>query len=227
MMLKNILNLFFPEVCFGCDDILLDNEKVICTTCRHNIPITNHCFQFENEMYQRFYGRIPVEFVAAKLFFHKKGIVQKLIYNLKYFGHQEVGTEIGNWFADDLKNIEMLKTVDQIIPVPLHQKRMKTRGYNQVTTFGNALSENLSIAYNPDILIRKIYKESQSKKVFLDRNDSNSGIFDVEYSDQDLNKHFLIIDDVFTTGATLELCAKALLKIPGSKISIICMAMAH
>ena len=226
-MLKNILNLFFPKVCFGCDGILLSDENVICTTCRHNIPLTNHCFQFENEMYQRFYGRIPVEFVGAKLFFHKKGIVQKLIYNLKYFGHQEIGTEIGNWFSDDLKTVEILKTVDEIIPVPLHKKRIKTRGYNQVTTFGIALRDNLEINYNPNVLVRKIHKESQSKKVFTDRTDSNTSVFDVVFDEKNHNKHYLLIDDVFTTGATLELCAKALMKIPGTKISIVCMTMAH
>jgi ComF family protein len=226
-MLKNILNLFFPKVCFGCDGILLTDEIVICTTCRHNIPLTNHCFQFENEMFQRFYGRIPVEFVGAKLFFHKKGIVQRLIYNLKYFGHQEIGTEIGNWFAEDLKNLDQMKSIDAIIPVPLHEKRLKKRGYNQVTTFGMALSKKLNIDYNPNILYRQIHKESQSKKVFTDRTDVNTSVFDVVFDEKNHNKHFLIIDDVFTTGATLELCAKALLKIPGCKISIVCMTMAH
>lgn len=226
-MLKNLMNLFFPEVCFGCNNIMLTNETVICTSCRHEIPITNHCFQFENEMYKRFYGRVPVEFAGAKLFFHKKGIVQKLIYNLKYYGHQEIGLTIGNWFAEDLKNLEIMKEIDQIIPVPLHPKRLKKRGYNQVTTFGLALSQQLNIDYNSDILLRKINKKSQSKKGFLDRNQFKSEIFDVTFSEENHNKHFLIIDDVFTTGATLEMCARALLKIPGTKISIACMSMTH
>ena len=225
--LNHVLNLFFPRICFGCDGILLADENIICTSCRHEIPLTNHCYQPENEMYNRFYGRVPVEFVGAKFFFHKKGIVQKLIYNLKYFGHQEIGTDIGNWFADDLKNLDIIKTVDQIIPVPLHLKRLKKRGYNQVSTFGLALSEQLNIEYNSDILFRRIHKESQTKKVFLDRNDGKKDVFDVVFTPENHNKHFLIIDDVFTTGATLEQCAKALLKIPNTKISIVCMSMAH
>jgi ComF family protein len=226
-MFENLLNLFFPKVCSGCEAFLLQNEKIICTACRHNIPLTNHSFQLENEMYKRFYGRLPVEFVGAKMFFHKKGIVQKLIYNLKYSGHQEIGTEIGNWFAEDLKTVEILKTIDQIIPVPLHKKRFKTRGYNQVTAFGTALSERLNIAYNPNILVRNIYTKSQTKKELTDRIEANATIFDVNFAPENHNKHFLLIDDVFTTGATLELCAKALLKIPGTKISIACMAMTH
>ena len=226
-MIQDTINLFFPEICFGCDGILLTDEKIICTTCRHDIPLTNHCFQPENEMFQRFYGRIPTEFVGAKLLFHKKGIVQKLIYNLKYFGHQEIGKELGNWFAEDLKNVAVLNTIDEIIPVPLHSKRLKTRGYNQVTTFGLALSEQLNIKYNPDLLVRNIYSKSQSKKIFDERILANKSVFDVVFDKKNQNKHYLIIDDVFTTGATLELCAKALLKIPNTKISIACICMAH
>lgn len=226
-MFNHFLNLFFPKTCFGCDEILLSNENTICTTCRHNIPVTNHCYHLENEMYKRFYGRVSLEFVGAKYFYHKKGIVQKLIHNLKYFNHQEIGTEIGNWFASDLQNIAVLKTVDEIIPVPLHARRLKTRGYNQVTTFGLALSEQLKIKYNPNLLVRNIYSESQSKKIFDERTEANNAVFEAVFDKSNHNKHYLIIDDVFTTGATLELCAKALLKIPNTKISIVCISMAH
>ena len=226
-IIQPVIDLFFPIICFGCDTILLTNETLLCTSCRHNIPVTNHCFQPDNEMYRRFYGRVAVEFVGSKFFFLKKGIVQKLIYNLKYYGHQEIGTFIGNWFADDLKNVAIIKTVDEIIPVPLHTKRLKTRGYNQVESFGLSLSKNLNINYNPDLLVRKIYSESQTKKVFEDRTEANLSVFDVVFDEKDNNKHYMIIDDVFTTGATLEMCSRALLKIPGAKISIVCMSMAH
>lgn len=226
-MFQNILNLFFPKVCSGCDSFLLQSEKVICTVCRHEIPLTNHHLKIDNENYNRFYGRIPLEFAVAKFYFHKKGIVQQLIHNLKYKGHEEIGIEIGNWFTEDLKTIELLKTVDEIIPVPIHKKRLKERGYNQVTTFGMTLSENLNIPFNPNLLIRNVYSLTQSKKNFLARNESNETIFDVVFDEKNHNKHFLIVDDVVTTGATLEFCSKALLKIPGAKISIASIAMAH
>lgn len=226
-MFKKIINLFFPKVCAGCNSFLLNNENVICTVCRHEIPLTNHHLRIDNENYNRFYGRIPLESAQALFYFHKKGIVQQLIHNLKFRGHQEVGTVIGDWYSEDLKSLEIMKTIDEIIPVPVHKKRFKERGYNQVTTFGKALSKNLNITYNPNILVRNVYSKTQSKKNLLDRNDTNANIFDVNFIEKNYNKHFLLIDDVMTTGATLELCANALLKIPGAKISIVTMAMAH
>jgi ComF family protein len=226
-MFKSIINLFFPKSCSGCDAILLANEKVICSICRHNIPLTNHHLLVENEAFKKFYGRIPVEYASAFLYFHKKGIVQKMIHNLKYKGHEEVGTLLGEWYTEDLKEtISSLKT-DEIIPVPLHPKKHRERGYNQVTTFGKSLSEKLGLNYNETILFRKVYSKTQSKKNLLGRTEGIETIFDVHFTEKDHNKHFIIIDDVITTGATLEACGRALLKIPGAKISIICMAMAQ
>jgi len=134
--------------------------------CRHEIPLTHHHKIANNEAFVKFYGRIPVEFTAALFYFHKKGIVQELIHKLKYKGHQEIGEMIGSWYAQELKSVACIKTVDCIIPVPLHPKKLKERGYNQVTSFGEALAKNLSITYNPDILIRKRYSNSQTKKQF-------------------------------------------------------------
>jgi ComF family protein len=226
-MFESIINLFFPKVCSGCSSFLLSNENVICTVCRHDIPLTNHHLNPENDAFKKFYGRIPVVHASALFYFHKKGIVQELIHNLKYKGHEEIGTILGEWYSEDLKNIELLQSVDEIIPVPLHRKKLKERGYNQVTAFGTALSSSLNIDYNDSLLIRNVYSKTQSKKNLLGRIEGIETIFDVSFTEKNHNKHFLLIDDVITTGATLEACSRALLKIPGAKISIVCMAMAQ
>jgi len=162
------------------------------------------------------------------VYFHKKGIVQQLIHNLKYKGHQEIGTVLGEWYSNDLKQTLHVQEIDEIIPVPLHKRKLKIRGYNQVTTFGKSLASNLNLRYNENILFRTKYSKTQTKKNLLHRIDvNNDTVFDVEYNSKDINKHFLLIDDVLTTGSTLEACGKALLKIPGAKISIVCMAMSH
>lgn len=226
-MFKSIINLFFPPVCSGCHSLLVSNENVICTLCRHNIPLTNHHLNPENEAFKKFYGRIPVEYVSALLYFHKKGIVQELIHSLKYRGQEEIGTALGNWYAEDLKNSLIIQSVDEIIPVPLHKRKLRERGYNQVTNFGKTLSSGLNIPYNPNLLVRNVYSKTQSKKNLLGRSEGIDTVFDVSFTEKDHNKHFLLIDDVITTGSTLEGCSHALMKIPGAKISIVCMAMAQ
>lgn len=226
-MWNAIINLFFPKVCAGCKSFINANEYVICTHCRHELPLTNHHLNSENEALKKFYGRIPVENVSAFLYFNKRGMVQEMIHNLKYKGHEEIGTLLGEWYADDLKNNNFVKNIDAIIPVPLHKKRLKERGYNQITNFGLALSKNFEIPLNDTILMRKVYSKTQSKKNLLGRMDGIETVFDVAFTEEDTNKHYLLIDDVLTTGATLEACSKALLKIPGTKISIVCMAIAH
>jgi ComF family protein len=223
-MFKNIVNLFFPPVCAGCHSFLFSNENVICSLCRHNIPLTNHHLNPENETFKKFYGRIPVEYASALVYFYKKGIVQEVIHNLKYKGQEEIGTVFGEWYVEDLKNSTIIQSVDEIIPVPLHKRKLRERGYNQVTNFGNALSIGLNI---PNILVRNVYSKTQSKKNLLNRSEGIDTIFDVVFTKKDHNKHFLLIDDVITTGSTLEACSHVLMKIPGAKISIVCMAMAH
>ena len=226
-MFKSVLALFFPKVCVGCQSFLLANEKVICTLCRHEMPLTKHHLNPKNEAFMKFYGRVPVEFVATLLYYHKRGIVQEIIHSLKYRGQEEVGTIIGEWFAEELKSIPKGFVFDAIIPVPLHKKRLRERGYNQVTTFGLGLSKNLNVPYNSCVLQRKIYSKTQVKKSFLGRTDVSDALFDVTFTEKDHHKHYLLIDDVLTTGSTLEACCRALLKIPGARISIVCMAMSH
>lgn len=219
--------MFFPKVCDGCRSILLQNENVFCTGCRHEMPLTQYHLDPKNEAIKKFYGKVDMQFAAAFLYFNKKGMVQELIHNLKYKGHQEIGTVLGNWCVEDLKEIQFKIPFDNVIPVPLHKKKFKERGYNQITTFGKAIASGFEIPFNEKILLRKIYSKTQSKKNLLGRSENIENIFDVEFDETDHNKHFLIVDDVLTTGATIEACSRALLKIPGAKVSVLCMAMAH
>jgi len=224
-MLHALLNLFFPPVCAGCDNLLHDHESVICTVCRHEIPLTNHHLQPKNEASTKFYGRIPVESVTAFAYFHKKGIVQEMIHKLKYRGQEDIGAALGHWFAEDLKAI--CASADAIIPVPLHPKKLRQRGYNQVTSFGEALSGSLGIPMDEHLLKRNFFSKTQTKKNLFARSEIRQDLFEADFSDEHQNKHFLLIDDVLTTGSTLEACSRALLKIPGTKISIACLAFSH
>ncbi len=226
-MFNYIIDLFFPKVCAGCHTILITNETVFCTNCRHELPLTQYHLDPKNEAVKKFYGKIAIEHASALFYFNKKGIVQELIHNLKYKGHEEIGTVLGNWYMEDLKELILETPFDVVIPVPLHPKKFRERGYNQVTTFGKALAKGLKINYNDTLLYRKKYSKTQSKKNLIGRSENIENIFDVLFTEENQNKHFLIVDDVLTTGATLEACSKALLKIPGAKISIVCMAMAH
>ena len=226
-MFSDLINLFFPKSCAGCDSLLMREECVLCTKCRHEIPLTNHHNIERNEVIQKFYGRIPLEFGAAFFYFQKKGIVQEMIHKLKYKGHEEISSVIGNWYSEELKHTKEIKNIDIVIPVPLHKKRMKERGYNQVEGFGKALAKNLNIPYNEQILQRILHTKTQTKKNLLGRIDVVDKVFDVTFSEIHHGKHFLLIDDVITSGSTLESCSRALLKIPNIKISILCMAITN
>jgi ComF family protein len=225
-MFQSLINLFFPEVCLGCSRLLLSNELVICTRCRHEIPQTLHYLNPNNEAFRKFYGKIAVEHVSAFAYFQKKGLLQPIIHALKYQEMEAVGTLFGHWYAADLKNLEFIKDVDLIIPVPLHPRKLRERGYNQVSSFGRSLSEELQIELNESLLIRTVYSKTQTKKNLLSRTEvQNKNIFDVSETNSYQGKHILLIDDVLTTGSTLEACCRALLKIPEVKISIVCIAM--
>lgn len=227
-MYTSLIELFFPKVCAGCDSLLHTAENVLCSQCRHDIPLTQHFLIPDNEAMKKFYGRIPAVHVSTFMYYHKKGIVQQMIHNLKYKGMEAIGKAIGDWYSEDLKAVAVMQTVDAIIPVPLHKRKLRKRGYNQVTAFGQALSKNLKIPYCDDLLFRKVYSKTQTKKNLLGRSEVGAAeIFDVKFSATASGKHYLLVDDVLTTGATLEACCRALLKIEGVKISIVCMAFSH
>lgn len=222
-MLKNLINLIYPETCFGCNRLILKNETKICTKCFYELPQTFHHKIKENDVTQKFYGLVPIEFGASFLYFKSDGIVKQLIHNLKYRGKEEIGTLLGNIYASDLNKLIQEHNVSEIIPVPLHPKRLRKRGYNQVTTFCEALSNQLDVPLNDSLLVRNLYTETQTHKD-KEARQYKTNLFEAKFTEQDFGKHFLLVDDVITTGATLEKCAKALLEIPNAKVSIVTIA---
>jgi ComF family protein len=222
--LKDLFAVFYPEVCLCCHEPLTTYENVVCIHCRHDLPFTNFSSEANNLAEQTFYGRIPIEQATALFYFHKKGNVQELIHALKYKNQQQVGSLLGNWLGDELVKSNRFSTIDVIVPVPLHQKKLKSRGYNQVTTFGKSLSEKLAIPYTENVLVKVSATNTQTKKLRLDRWKNAHDLFVVKDNQVFENKHILLIDDIITTGATLEACCEAFKKTKNLKISIACMA---
>lgn len=225
-MIKNLLNLFFPKLCYGCNYNLNDNEQHICTRCRHELPITNFHDLENNAVEKLLYGRVPVERATALLWFKKKGIVQQLLHNLKYRGQEDIGLFLGQWFGEELKETEVYKTIDVVVPVPLHKSRLRKRGYNQVHKFGYAIAHALQAEFNTSVLQKTKATKTQVFKDRLKRWNDDNTTFSITNTTHLKNKHILLVDDVITTGATLEACANVLLKIEGIRISVATMAIA-
>jgi ComF family protein len=226
-MFHDFLNLLYPKLCHACESSLKSNENILCTSCLHSLPVADHHLEKDNPVEKIFYGRIPVENATALLLFEKKGMVQKLIHNLKYRGHEEIGIFLGAWLGSELKQIPEWQEISMVIPVPLHKKKLKIRGYNQVTAFGQELAKALEVPYRDDILLKVNATQTQTLKKRLARWGSIDETFIVDATSSLENAHILLVDDLVTTGATLEACAQKLLKIPQLKISIATMAVTH
>ncbi|MFH4963505.1 phosphoribosyltransferase family protein [Gaetbulibacter sp. M235] len=225
-MLKSIINLFFPKVCYTCHELLNDNELDLCTNCRNNLPVTDFHFNDNDTVLKIFYGRVKVENATALLRFEKKGMVQQLIHGLKYKGQEQIGVFLGDWLGSDLKTIKAYEDIDMVIPVPLHKKKLKKRGYNQVTKFGQHIAEALNVLYADDVLLKVTNTNSQTLKNRLARWTNNDELFMLQNKNSIANKHILLVDDLITTGATMEACITALQQAENVKISVAAMAIA-
>ena len=224
--MKNLLNLFFPMVCEACNNVLADNEIVLCTSCRHHLPVTNFHFDNAETVKKIVYGRVKLENATALLHFSKKGIVQQILHNLKYRGHEDIGEFFGKWFGAELATIEAYKNIDVIVPVPLYKSKLRKRGYNQVAKFGIAIAEALNAEYNDTVLIKTKSSKTQVFKGRLTRWNDDGALFKISENKSLEGKHILLVDDIITTGATVEACATVLLKIDNIKLSLATMAIA-
>lgn len=228
MFLTNIvtdfINLFFPRICACCDEVLLRNEPFLCTKCIYELPRTNFHNDPENEVAQMFWGRVLVENASSFLYFQKGGLAQILLHKLKYKGQKEIGYEIGKMIGRDLLQSPFCDT-QVVVPVPLHKSKFRKRGYNQSESIARGIAE---IMGNPvsTTLCKIIPNPTQTKKHRYDRWTNVEGIFALKDPGSIANKHILLVDDVVTTGATLEACTNALFQAENVKVSIVTVAKA-
>ena len=223
--LQHLFNLFYPDTCVCCDQYLLDQEKIICIECRLDLPFIETGNSTYNPLLETLKGKVFVEEGTSFLYYHPEGKVKKLIHQLKYKNNQKVGIFLGEWLGQKLLETKAYNSIDYIIPVPLHKDKLRLRGYNQLTKFGETLSSILNIKYLEGVLIRNTMAKTQTLKKRLDRFKSLVNNFSLINADLLKNKHVLLIDDVVTTGATLEACCNELLKVEGMKISIVTIAL--
>lgn len=223
---NDFLNLFYPRLCEACGNYLFKNEETLCTRCLFHLPKTDFHLNKNNPVSILFWGRVPINCAASYYTFSKGSQFQKLIHKLKYHNKKEIGIVLGKHFGESLKKSDYFKDIDVIIPVPLHPKKEKIRGYNQANLVAVGLGKSMQKTVDLNNLIRKIHTESQTKKSKLERWENVDNIFEIVEPSSLINKHILLVDDVVTTGSTLESCAHALLKAEGAKVSIATLAYA-
>lgn len=219
-LLLEFSHLFFPAVCMVCGEQLVHSEECICLRCLYKLPRTHNFKQRDNAAELLMAGRIPFERIASFCVYAKGGMLPPLIHQLKYHRQQKVGLLLGRVFGEDMLGSDFMKTIDVIIPVPLHPKREKNRGYNQAEVIARGLSESTSLPVMVGNLSRVLFNPTQTKRSKTQRWENVKHIFRVNDPDLLAHKHLLLVDDVITTGSTIEACGIALQGCPEIKISV-------
>ena len=226
MLLEDFLSLFYPRLCKGCQTSLVRGESVICLCCQADLPKTGFEKMTDNPVAQLFWGRTEIQLATAFCSFDKGGIMQHFLHQLKYKGAKEVGEKLGLLLGFDLMQNLPYQDIELLVPVPLHPKREHKRGYNQSAEIVKGISEAIGKPFSTENLIRNHYSDTQTNKSRFDRWENVKELFSVRKPELLEGHHILLIDDVVTTGSTLEACANVLLKIPGTKVSIATLAYA-
>ena len=224
--IDDVLNLIFPNLCVICGEQLLKSENQICISCLNNIPRTNFHLKKDNPFEKRFWAKVPIYRGTSFFYFQKGSHFQKLLHELKYRGNKEIGSVMGRYAAVDLLDSPEFRSAEIIIPIPLHPKKYAKRGYNQSEWIGMGLSEVLEIPQDTVTLIRTKENTTQTKKSVYERFENTAGIFELTNKESLANKHVLLIDDVLTTGSTLEAAIKTLMQIKNIRISLFTLAIA-
>jgi ComF family protein len=224
VVIRDFISLFYPDFCLGCSNHLIKGETMICTRCMLLMAQTDYHVRRDNPLHRRLVGRLPVEWALSLFVFTKNGRIQKVLHALKYKNEPEVGVTLGKVYGKRLSETGI--HFDLIIPVPLHDGKLRRRGYNQSAKFGEGLAHAMGIPMRENALCRKVMTDTQTKKSKLKRWENVNDVFAVR-EPQGLNgAHVLLVDDVITTGATIEACGVVLLEQGVSAISVASIAVA-
>ncbi len=227
-MAEDVWTLIFPRTCCACGATLYRGENVICIKCLIDMPRTNYHKIMNNEVEKQFWGRVPIVRATSHFFFVKGSRYQHLLHSLKYKGRGDVGEFMGVEMGHDLTSDPDFASIDIIVPVPLHPAKLRKRGYNQSEMIANGLALSMHKPVNTTVLRRNRFTETQTRKSRIDRWNNVSNVFTAEHDSTIDGRHVLIVDDVLTTGATIEGCANALIAAnPRVRISVATLAFAH
>jgi ComF family protein len=223
---ESLLQLVFPHICDGCGSDLLNIESRLCIRCLSSLPETNFEQHAGNPVEKTFWGRLPLDKASAHLYFTKESLVQHLMHQVKYKGNKELGLQLGRIMGHALKASTRFNDIDVLVPLPLFPSKEKKRGYNQATVLCDGIAEILSIPVLNNVVTRPQHTETQTKKGRIERWKNIEGKFQLENPQKIASKHVLLVDDVITTGATLEACGNELLKAGSSKLSVATLCVA-
>jgi ComF family protein len=223
----SIFHVVFPHVCDGCGSDLLNAESNLCIRCLSSLPETNFEKHTGNPVEKLFWGRIDLVSASAGYYFTKESLMQHLMHQFKYKGNKELGLQLGRLMGTALQQSPgRFENIDALIPLPLFPKKERKRGYNQATILCNGIAEITGIPVLKKVISRPQQTDTQTRKGRIERWKNIEGKFLLQDATEIQNKHLLLVDDVVTTGATLEACGNELLLAEGVKLSIATLCVA-
>lgn len=221
---QNLLHILFPQICAGCEVVLLHQEEVLCSTCLFHLPITDFHLDKENETVRQLWGKLDVEFAVSMLRMPKSSLVENMIHKIKYKNQPDIAIYLGEVYGKLLTSCFWTKNIDLIVPVPIHPSKKRKRGYNQSAYFAKGLSQTLDIPYDDTSFIRTVASVSQTQKSRIDRYDNVDGVFSCQDRDKLRSKYILLVDDVLTTGATIAAAGITLIEQCDCRIAVATIA---
>lgn len=225
--LESFVSLLFPRCCLVCGRPLAKGEECLCTMCNINLPRTGYHLKEDNPVEKLFWGKIPLERATSFFFYRKGSDFRQILHQLKYGGQKDIGAIMGRYMAAELQESGFFEGIDVIVPVPLHKKKQRLRGYNQSEWIARGIATVTGIPIDTESVVRHKNTETQTSKSSLERWENVNGIFELHHPEPLAGKHILILDDVLTTGATTVECASCLTKIEGVRISVLTLAIAE